>query len=315
MRSTLALLFVFACLVASAQPFTESDLSWTGSHGPNSGTMACSVTASNSLMVTSENTSGTAWMIGSGPTFSILTSPTSGTLSGLNPSAGTVTYTPNANFVGSDLFTFQVQSASCTTNAVVYVNVIDSQSTNAVCTLVTNIVSIQNGTSGYCYTETTNGVSTGPPSCVTNNPLGGLNYFGTAPVSGTVCSYTTCSGLTDTNVVSFSFVTTAYSNATYQSWVICNPTGSAKNYQVDGLFSYQITTAGAISILVKTNGVVAAMAVNSLIGGSTTVVNTHFNPVFSVGPGVLNLPTTVYLYFSSSNAPASIASTFTNAFQ
>ncbi len=41
-------------------------------------------------------------------TFAIATQPAHGTLSGLNPSTGTVTYTPNADFNGTDSFTFTV---------------------------------------------------------------------------------------------------------------------------------------------------------------------------------------------------------------
>jgi len=41
--------------------------------------------------------------------------PTNGVLSGLNPTNGTVTYTPNTNFNGGDSFTFQVNDG--TTNS------------------------------------------------------------------------------------------------------------------------------------------------------------------------------------------------------
>lgn len=64
-------------------------------------------------VTTTENTSVAITLTGSDVdgdalTFSIVTGPSPGTLSGLNPSAGTVTYTPATNFNGADSFTFQV---------------------------------------------------------------------------------------------------------------------------------------------------------------------------------------------------------------
>jgi hypothetical protein len=47
--------------------------------------------------------------------FSIVSNPGNGVLSGLNPSTGAVTYTPNANFSGADSFTFRVNDG--TTNS------------------------------------------------------------------------------------------------------------------------------------------------------------------------------------------------------
>jgi hypothetical protein len=47
-------------------------------------------------------------------TFDVVTSPTHGALSGLNTTTGTVTYTPNANFQGTDSFTFKVSNGAYT---------------------------------------------------------------------------------------------------------------------------------------------------------------------------------------------------------
>ncbi|HXI69413.1 MAG TPA: immunoglobulin domain-containing protein [Verrucomicrobiae bacterium] len=48
-------------------------------------------------------------------TFAVVTSPANGGLSGLNPTNGTVNYTPNTNFTGADSFTFRVNDG--TTNS------------------------------------------------------------------------------------------------------------------------------------------------------------------------------------------------------
>lgn len=59
-------------------------------------------------------------------TFVIDTNPASGVLSGFNATAGTVTYTPNADFVGNDSFTFHVESgADVSAPATVTVQVVD----------------------------------------------------------------------------------------------------------------------------------------------------------------------------------------------
>lgn len=54
---------------------------------------------------------------GSALTFSIVANPTKGVLSGLNPSTGSVTYTPNANANGADSFTFKVNDGSTDSSA------------------------------------------------------------------------------------------------------------------------------------------------------------------------------------------------------
>jgi len=53
-------------------------------------------------------------------TYSIVTTPTHGTLSGTAP---TVTYTPNVNYVGSDSFTFQANNGAASNVATVLINV------------------------------------------------------------------------------------------------------------------------------------------------------------------------------------------------
>ncbi len=57
---------------------------------------------------------------GDGLTYSILTTPTDGTISGLNPSTGELTYTPDADYSGPDSFTFEAcdPSGACDTGVV-----------------------------------------------------------------------------------------------------------------------------------------------------------------------------------------------------
>ncbi len=49
-------------------------------------------------------------------TFSLMSSPGNGILSGFNPNTGTVTYTPNGNYNGPDSFTFRVNDGSLNSN-------------------------------------------------------------------------------------------------------------------------------------------------------------------------------------------------------
>jgi stage V sporulation protein SpoVS len=51
------------------------------------------------------------------PTFSIASGPAHGTISGLNSSAGTLTYTPATGFNGTDSFEFQVRNPGAASNA------------------------------------------------------------------------------------------------------------------------------------------------------------------------------------------------------
>jgi Ca2+-binding RTX toxin-like protein len=84
------------------------------------GTVAVTVTpvndapiANNQNVTTPENIARAITLTGSDVendplTFAIVTGPTNGALSGLNPNTGAVTYTPSTNFNGADSFTFRV---------------------------------------------------------------------------------------------------------------------------------------------------------------------------------------------------------------
>ena len=115
-------------------------------------------------------------------TFSILTGPASGGLSPLNTNSGAVTYTPNANYAGSDGFTFRVFDGSLYATGTVSITVTpqndepvaDSQS-------VTNLED-----TALPITLTGSDVD-GP---VTNFVLGILPLHGTLSGSGANLTYT-----------------------------------------------------------------------------------------------------------------------------
>jgi hypothetical protein len=70
-------------------------------------------TANGQSVTVAENTATTITLTGSAPnsdafTFQIATNPAHGTLSNFNSATGTVTYTPNNNYLGADSFTFTV---------------------------------------------------------------------------------------------------------------------------------------------------------------------------------------------------------------
>lgn len=72
-------------------------------------------------ITTSEDTPIGITLAGSDPdgdpiTFSLMSSPSHGTLSGFNPNTGAVTYTPNGNYNGPDSFTFRVNDGSLDSN-------------------------------------------------------------------------------------------------------------------------------------------------------------------------------------------------------
>ena len=96
-----------------------------GSADSNTATVSISVSAVNDAPVasaqsvsTDQNTALSITLSGSDAensalTFSVLTQPTNGTLSGTAPN---LTYTPNANFFGADSFTFRVSDGSLNSN-------------------------------------------------------------------------------------------------------------------------------------------------------------------------------------------------------
>ena len=91
------------------------DTSKPGSADPTVTVVAAPPTANNQSVNVLHNTGKAITLTGSDPntptqtlTFAIVANPTNGSLSGFNASTGAVTYTPNANYAGSDSFTFKV---------------------------------------------------------------------------------------------------------------------------------------------------------------------------------------------------------------
>jgi hypothetical protein len=177
----LCLLLSIAC--ALGQPFTQSGLEW-----PNRRAQvvapppSCPTVATNSLTSLAENSTVTVPLFGSGGGYSINDSPTHGSLSGLDGTHGSVSYTPNTDYVGADAFTFLVTSNSCVATGRVYLlifdtNTVSGTATNPVCTTVAEL---GGGTATTCVQYTSNGVPL-PPVCSTN--AGGWSGF-----SGTVCA-------------------------------------------------------------------------------------------------------------------------------
>jgi hypothetical protein len=290
-----------------AQPLTMSELAWPrGSSRASVAPPDCTVYASNSLVVISKNTAGMVWLHGSAGTYSVVANPSHGTISGLNVSTGIATYTPDSGFTGSDLFTFLVQSNTCTTNGIVFVNVFDTATTNASCSPVTNIISLDSGTIN-CATTTSNGVVI-DSSCGTNETSLGVAFTGTA------CSYYTCSLLT-TNILTFNITDTDYNN-TYTSWLICNPDSVAHTYKISGLYSYAVHYSGSaigFEMDVFTNNVRVLRDAHGF-GSDSSASNQVLGTTFSVGPSSFNIVVRVDLLLIS-NPAGNYSGIFTNNFQ
>ena len=97
----------------------------TDTSGQDSNTATVSITVENQAptangqsVTTPKNTALPITLTGTDPdtndpvTFSIVTGPTHGTLSGFNPTTGEVTYTPTTGYSGPDSFTFKVTDTS-----------------------------------------------------------------------------------------------------------------------------------------------------------------------------------------------------------
>ena len=106
----------------------DSNLTWNG-------VWQSTALALNGAFTTTENTAVPITMFGNDPdgdtlTFSIVTSPTNGSLGGIMPQtavSANVLYTPNMGFAGADSFTFQVEDDDGNTDsATININVINS---------------------------------------------------------------------------------------------------------------------------------------------------------------------------------------------
>ena len=94
---------------------------------------------------TREGTAVTVQLSGSDPDgdrlrYSVVAEPQNGSLSGLNPDTGEVTYTPNANFNGADTFTFSVS---------------DGKLSSAVATVTVNVTAVNDAPTANAQTRST----------------------------------------------------------------------------------------------------------------------------------------------------------------
>lgn len=181
-------------LVASmvAQPFTPSELAWPRGGNRNGAPDCSTVTAVNSFVSVAKNGVGTITLHGGGGTFSILSGPISGSLSGLDASLGKVDYTPAVNFSGTDAFMFQVQSGACLTNATIYISVVDTNTGDPQCVVVAG-VGYFDSTLTTCWTTTSNGVIVDQGCTTQTTTFPGPGYF-----DGTLCAYVRLCDVTNT---------------------------------------------------------------------------------------------------------------------
>ena len=99
----------------------------------------------NVVKSTQEGTAVTVQLSGSDPDgdplrYSIVAEPQNGSLNGLNPDTGEVTYTPNANFNGADTFTFSVS---------------DGKLSSAVATVTVNVTAVNDAPTANAQTRST----------------------------------------------------------------------------------------------------------------------------------------------------------------
>ena len=94
---------------------------------------------------TQEGTAVTVQLSGSDPDgdrlrYSVVAEPQNGSLSGLNPDTGEITYTPNTNFSGADTFTFSVS---------------DGKLSSAVATVTVNVTAVNDAPTANAQTRST----------------------------------------------------------------------------------------------------------------------------------------------------------------
>ena len=81
-------------------------------HVPSANAQSVNTTANSAKAITLTGTDADNNPL----TFAVVTSPANGGLSALNPTNGTVSYTPNTNFTGADSFTFRVNDGITTSD-------------------------------------------------------------------------------------------------------------------------------------------------------------------------------------------------------
>jgi len=124
-----------------------------------------------------ENTAKALTLTGNDPTslpltFIIVSGPANGVLTAINTNTGAVTYTPNANYIGADAFTFRVN------------NGYSSSPTVTVNLTVTNLPPAANPDS-YAVSENSTNTLSPLVNDVLRTPGGTLTIIGVSPTNGT----------------------------------------------------------------------------------------------------------------------------------
>jgi uncharacterized repeat protein (TIGR01451 family) len=252
--------------------------------GTNSSVITVTVTnlpptANGQSVATTENTAKGITLTGSDPTslpltFIIVTGPANGSLTAINTNTGAVTYTPNANYLGTDTFTFRVNngynnspvvSVSITvTNIPPVANpasyTVLENSTNTFAPLTNDLVETPGGTLQIISVSATNGMAT--ILNLTNvvfTPTS--NFVGTATIG-----YTITDGIGGANS---SLITVTVQSV---ADLAVNKTGPATVYAATN-FSYTVTVTnlgpGAAASLSVTDNLPAAVSFVSASAGAT----------------------------------------------
>jgi uncharacterized repeat protein (TIGR01451 family) len=185
--------------------------------GTNSSVITVNVTnlpptAFGQAVAMTENTAKAIALSGSDPTslpltFIIVSGPANGTFTSINTNTGAVTYTPNANYVGTDTFTFRVNNGyNNSPAAIVNITVTnipplanpdsygigENSGTNVLSPLVNDVVRTPGGSLSIVSVSATNGTATISGTNVIFTPNN--NYTGPATIG-----YTITDGIGGTN--------------------------------------------------------------------------------------------------------------------
>jgi peptidoglycan hydrolase-like protein with peptidoglycan-binding domain len=123
--------------------------------------------------------SGTLTASGTGPfTFAIASNPSNGTVNSFNPTTGTYTYMPNANFSGNDSFTYTVSNSSGTSApTMITVSVIPTSSTTITAPAGQPISISTSGGAAFNGTLTASGTGPFTYAIVTGPLYGSISNF------------------------------------------------------------------------------------------------------------------------------------------
>lgn len=242
--------------------------------------------ANNGTLTTDEDVAGTGTLSATDGnttdvlTYSIVTQPTNGTITAFNTATGAYTYLPNANYNGTDSFTFKANDGGLDSNTAtvnITVNAIDDAPTATDGTFTTNEDTTGNGTltggdvdldalTFAIVAQPTNGTVT-----ITNTATGAYTYTPNGDYNGSD---------------SFTFKVTAngIDSNTATVNVTVNAVNDAPSFTVGGTQTVD-EDAGAQTV----NGFIGTFSVgpaNESTQVPTFVVTNNNNPLFSVQPAI-----------------------------